>query len=131
DSLNGLFHALPEDGLLLVQLQELLTYLDRHGVVSLMVVTQHGLRDHDLKPPMDINYLTDTVILLRCYEAGSQVRHAISVIKKRTGPHDRAIHAFEVGPKGLHVGPPLPEIPGSGPAEPSVAGGGGNGPSGT
>ena len=37
--------------------------------------------------PVDASYLADTVVLLRYFEARGEVRQAISVVKKRSGPH--------------------------------------------
>jgi circadian clock protein KaiC len=42
DSLNGYLHAMPNEQFLTAQLHELLTYLGRQGVTTLMVVAQHG-----------------------------------------------------------------------------------------
>ena len=43
DSINGYLHAMPSEHFLLIQLHELLTYLNEQGVLTLMVLAQHGL----------------------------------------------------------------------------------------
>ena len=111
DSLNGYLQALPDKDLLLVQLHELLTYLNQRGVLSLLVMAQHGLVGGELGSPADVSYLADSVLLLRYFEAAGKVRQAISVFKKRTGDHERTIREFTlVG--GLAVGEALHEFQG-------------------
>jgi circadian clock protein KaiC len=61
----------------------------------------------DMKSPVDITYLADTVILLRYFEAFGQVRRAISILKKRTGSHENTIREFAISNNGLTVGPVL------------------------
>lgn len=106
DSLNGYQAAMPEEGFLLLHIHELLQYLNRQGATTFLTVAQHGLVG-DMKAPVDVTYLADTVILLRYFEALGEVRRAISVIKKRAGPHEKTIREFHIGEEGLVVGPPL------------------------
>jgi circadian clock protein KaiC len=111
DSLNGFLHALPDKDLLPIQLHELLTYLNQRGVLSLLVMAQHGLVGDDLESPADVSYLADAVLILRYFEAAGVVRQAISVFKKRTGPHERTIREFTLS-GGLSVGRALHEFQG-------------------
>ena len=93
DSLNGYQAAMPEENSLILHMHELLQYLNRQGAMTFMTVAQHGLIG-DMQAPIDVTYLADTVILLRYFEASGKVRRAISVIKKRSGPHQqRGPHA--------------------------------------
>jgi circadian clock protein KaiC len=71
-----------------------------------MTVAQHGLVG-DMKAPVDVTYLADTVILLRYFEALGHVRRAMSVIKKRTGAHESTIREYRIGNRGLTIGEPL------------------------
>ena len=89
DSLSGYFNAMPEERFLIMQLHELLTYLGRRGVVTFLVVAQHGLVGQNMSTPIDTSYLADTVLLFRYFESNGLIRQAISVIKKRTGRHER------------------------------------------
>src|SRR5215218_1079556 len=73
--------------------------------------TQHGLLG-DMKTPVDVTYLADTVILLRYFEALGRVRRAISVIKKRAGGHEATIREYELGSQGLLLGEPLTDFQG-------------------
>ena len=111
DSLNGYQNAMPEEQFLILHMHELLQYLNRQGASTFLTVAQHGLVG-DMKSPVDVTYLADTVILLRYFEAIGQVRRAISVLKKRTGRHENTIRALSVGVSGIMIGPPLDEFHG-------------------
>jgi circadian clock protein KaiC len=106
DSLNGYQAAMPEENSLILHIHELLQYLNRQGAATFMTVAQHGLVG-DMQAPVDVTYLSDTVILLRYFEAAGQVRRAISVIKKRSGFHESTIREFRISNQGLSVGEPL------------------------
>jgi circadian clock protein KaiC len=111
DSLNGYQAAMPEEQALILHMHELLQYLNRQGVTTLLTVAQHGLVG-DMKAPVDVTYLADTVILLRYFEALGRVRRAISVIKKRTSGHEDMIREFRIGARGIVVGEPLEQFQG-------------------
>jgi circadian clock protein KaiC len=106
DSLNGYQAAMPEENSLILHMHELLQYLNRRGAATFMTVAQHGLVG-DMKAPVDVTYLADTVVLLRYFEALGSVKRAISVIKKRTGPHESTIREYRIDGRGLTIGAPL------------------------
>jgi circadian clock protein KaiC len=106
DSLNGYQAAMPEEQALILHMHELLQYLNRQGATTFLTVAQHGLVG-DMKSPVDVTYLADTVILLRSFEARGRVRRAISVVKKRTGSHEDTIREFMISDKGITLGEPL------------------------
>jgi circadian clock protein KaiC len=106
DSLNGYLNAMPNEKFLILQIHELLSYLNQLGVVTILVLAQHGLLG-PMQSPLDVSYLSDTVIMLRYFEAEGAVRRALSVVKKRSGAHEYAIREFQLAQGGLHVGPPL------------------------
>jgi circadian clock protein KaiC len=106
DSLNGYQAAMPEENSLILHMHELLQYLNRRGAATFMTVAQHGLVG-DMKAPVDVTYLADTVILLRYFEALGTVRRAMSVIKKRTGAHESTIREYRIDGRGLTIGDPL------------------------
>src|SRR5436305_2459844 len=95
DSLNGYQAAMPEENSLILHMHELLQYLNRQGAATFMTVAQHGLVG-DMKAPIDVTYLADTVILLRYFEAMGRVRRAVSIIKKRTGDHESTIIEYRI-----------------------------------
>jgi circadian clock protein KaiC len=106
DSLNGYLNAMPDGRFLILQMHELLSYLSQLGVLTILVLAQHGLVG-PIDTPIDISYLSDAVIMLRYFEVNSTVRRALSVVKKRSGNHEHTIREFKLGPAGIVVGPPL------------------------
>jgi len=112
DSLNGYLNAMPEERFLTSQLHELLMYLGRQGVTTLMVVAQHGLLGSNMQSPVDTSYLADAVVLLRYFEYAGKVKKAISVVKKRSGRHEESIRELRFDETGIHLGEPLAKFRG-------------------
>jgi circadian clock protein KaiC len=100
-----------EEQALMLQMHELLSYLGNMGVLCLMVVGQTGLLEN-VRDPLDISFITDTVILLRFYEAEGEVHKAISVVKKRPGWHETTIREYTLADAGVQVGPQLHDFEG-------------------
>jgi circadian clock protein KaiC len=111
DSLNGYLNAMPDERFLVLQMHELLTYLNQLGVLTIMILAQHGMVGR-METPVDLSYLSDAVIMLRYFEANGRVRRALSVVKKRSGVHEDAIREFQLTSEGLKVGPPLTQFSG-------------------
>jgi circadian clock protein KaiC len=107
DSLNGYLNAMPEERFLTIQMHELLTYLNQRGIVTLLVMAQHGFLGTTMTSPVDVSYLADTVLMLRYYELEGAVHRAVSVIKKRTGAHEDTIRELKITSNGIRVGKPL------------------------
>ena len=112
DSLNGYLNAMPSEKFLVIQVHELLLYLGKQGVVTLMVMAQHGMMGSAMQTPIDVSFLADTVVLLRYFEAMGEVRQAISVVKKRRSSHERTIREMKLGKGGVIVGEPLRQFEG-------------------
>jgi len=112
DSLNGYLNAMPEERFLTAQLHELLTYLGNKGVITFLIVAQHGVVGQNMQTPVDTSYVADAVILFRFFEAQGLVRQAISVVKKRIGDHERAIREYSLSHQGITVGAPLRDFHG-------------------
>lgn len=106
DGLNGYQSAMPDESFLILHIHELLQYLNRQGASTFLTMAQHGLID-DMRSPVDVTYIADTVILLRYFEAFGQVRRAISIIKKRFGTHENTIREIWIGRGGIRIGEPL------------------------
>lgn len=96
---------------MLLQLHELLAYLGSMGVVTILVSAQLGLIG-SMTSSVDVSYLADSVVLLRYFEAQGEIRRAISVLKKRTGNHERTIRPMHASSRGLSIGEPLREFRG-------------------
>jgi len=111
DSLNGYLHAMGDERFLNLQLHELLTYLNQQGIVTILVLSPQGFIGQ-MQSPIDLTYLADTVLALRFFEANGAVHKAISVIKKRTGAHEKTIRELTIARSGITVGPPLEQFRG-------------------
>src|SRR3546814_15181263 len=97
---------MPDERFLILQMHELLSYLGQQGVLTILVLAQHGLVG-PMDTPLDISYLSDAVVMLRYFDVGGSVRRALSVVKKRSGTHEHTISEFQLTPEGLAVGLPL------------------------
>jgi circadian clock protein KaiC len=111
DSLNGLLNAMQERAIM-VQLHELFSYLNHMGVTTFMVMAQFGVLGSHMGSPIDVSYLADNVLLFRYFESGGAVRQAISVVKRRSGPHERSIRELRLMPNRIEVGEPLKQFEG-------------------
>jgi circadian clock protein KaiC len=113
DSLNGYLNAMPEERFLTTHLHEMFAYLNQKGVVTIMVVAQHGMI---VGTPgggdVDVSYLADSVLLFRYFESRGEILQAISVFKKRTGAHERTLRQLKITERGVVVGEPLREFRG-------------------
>jgi circadian clock protein KaiC len=107
DSLNGYLNSMPDEKFLIVQLHELLTYLGQQGIATVLIATQAGLIGSQMTAPIDASYLSDAVILLRYFEAGGEVKQAVSAVKMRGGDHERTIREFVMRGGRMWVGEPL------------------------
>jgi circadian clock protein KaiC len=111
DGINGYLNAFPAERHLTLQLHELLAYLNQQGVITIMVLAQQGVVGA-MQSVVDLTYLADAVVLLRFYEARGEMRQALSVIKKRSGNHERTIREMHVDQNGISVGEPLRDLQG-------------------
>ena len=111
DSLNAYMQSMPGESFLMLQMHEMLTYLNQLGVRTMMILGQHGLVG-DVRSDIDLSYLSDTIVLFRFFEAFGQVRTAISVVKSRVCAHERTIRELKLGTHGLQVGDALRDFEG-------------------
>ena len=111
DSLNAYLQAMPGAKFLLLQMHELLSFLNQQGVITLLVLAQHGIVG-DIRSDLDLSYLSDSIVLFRFFEAHGQLLKAVSVVKSRTSRHELSIREFRVGIGGIEVGPALTDFEG-------------------
>lgn len=111
DSLNAYLQSMPNEQFLVLQMHEMLTYLAKKNIVTLLILSLHGITG-DVRSDVDLSYLADTVVQLRYFEAYGIVRQAISVIKTRTVKHERTIREYQIGDNGLQLGEPLSQFQG-------------------
>lgn len=106
DSLNAYMQSMPGEQYLLLQMHELLTYLNQQGVITFLVLGQNGIIG-PVTAAVDLSYLADAIMLLRFFERDGEVRKAVSVIKTRTAGHERTVREITIGSQGVSVGAPL------------------------
>jgi circadian clock protein KaiC len=111
DSINGYLNAMPEEKFLNLQLHELLAYLNQNGVTSIMILAQQGMLGA-MQSKADLTYLSDSVVLLRYFEVRGRVRQAISILKKRSGEHERTIREFRISKTGIVISEPVEGLQG-------------------
>jgi len=111
DSLNAYMQSMPGAKFLALQMHELLSYLNQQGIVTLLVLGQHGLIG-EVRTDVDLSYLSDAIMLFRFFEAKGALLKAVSVVKSRTNHHELSIREFRLGKRGVEVGPPLLDFQG-------------------
>jgi circadian clock protein KaiC len=124
DSLNGYLASMPEEKFLVVQLHELLSYLRQRGVLTILTVAMAGMIGQ-MTAPVDVSYLADTVVVLRFYEMLGEMRKAMSVVKRRVGPHARDIRELVIDGRGVRVGQRLSNLQGVFSGVPQIVAGAG------
>jgi len=112
DTLNGYLQSAAEEPMVLLHLRELLTYLSRRQVVTILILTQHGILGAEMATPIDVSFLADNVLLLRFFEAEGSIRQVLSVVKKREGKHERTIRELWLDGGGINLSEPLTDFSG-------------------
>ena len=111
DSLNAYLQAMPGDKHLMLQMHEVLTYLNQRGIVTILILAQHGVLG-EVRGDLDLSYLSDGILLFRFFEARGSLLKAVSVIKSRTSAHEHSIREFRLTSAGIEVGPALVDFEG-------------------
>jgi circadian clock protein KaiC len=111
DSLNAFLQAMPGEKYLVLQMHEMLSYLNQQGVITVLILGQHGIIG-EVRSDVDLSYLSDTIILFRYFEAKGEMLKAVSVVKSRTTPHEATIREYRLGRNGITVGEPLKDFDG-------------------
>ena len=112
DTVNGYLQSAAEEEAVFLHLRELISYLRRRRVVTLLTLTEHGIFVADRSTPIDVSFLADNVLLLRYFEAKGAIHQALSVVKKRTGQHERTIRELTLKPGSIALGEPLEDFTG-------------------
>jgi circadian clock protein KaiC len=111
DSLNAYLQAMPGSKHLMLQMHELLTYLNHRNVVTILILGQHGLLG-DMQTEVDMSYLADAILMFRFFEARGKLLKAVSMVKSRTNQHEQTIREFRMGASGLEIGAELTDFEG-------------------
>ncbi len=111
DSFTGYLNSLPHREKAVLDIQSLLKFLARAGVLTMLIVAQHGLLGQGIGIDVDVSFLGDTVLLLRITEHEGRLRRSITVVKKRHGPHDLDVRELFIQSSGVTVVSynPIPE----------------------
>jgi len=112
DSLNGYVAAMPQEKQLMLQLHEMLSYLNQKGVATFLVNPQHGLVGTMSTGNLNVSYIADAVVLFRFFEAQGRIRKAVSVIKNRGGAHEDTIRELNDQPPGHRPERPVEGVQG-------------------
>ncbi len=104
DTLTGYMNAMPGRDRLIARMHELMKRLNEQGVLTFLMVAQHGVVGISMDMTVDISYLADTVLLMRHFEAAGEIRQAISVYKNRYGMHQRHICEVKIEEGGIEIG---------------------------
>ena len=111
DSLNAYLQAMSGSKHLMLQMHELLTYLNHHNIVTILILDQHGVLG-DMRAEVDMSYLSDAILLFRFFEARGHLLKAVSMVKSRTNFHEQTIREFRMSPQGVEVGQALTDFEG-------------------
>lgn len=111
DSLNAYLQAMPGGTFLLLQMHDLLSYLNQLGVVTILILGHHGLIG-EVRADVDLSYVSDAIVVFRFFEAGGSLLKAASVVKSRTNCHELTIREFRLGARGVEIGPALVDFEG-------------------
>jgi circadian clock protein KaiC len=103
DSINSYLDVIREEKSLLLQMNELFSYLSNMDVMAI-VIGAHSARLDTSKEPDALSIITDNIISLRYYEQDNVVRKAICVLKKRGGRHSHDICALHLTEDGVRIG---------------------------
>jgi circadian clock protein KaiC len=107
DTLNGYLQSAMEEPTVILHIRELLSFLTRRQIVTLMTLTQHGLFGTEISAPLDFSFLADNVFLLRFFELDGALHKALSIVKKRGGQHEHTIRKLTMSTGGVAVSAPL------------------------
>ena len=109
--MNGFLNAMPHEQFLALQLHELLSYLGQQGVATILTLAQHGfLGKHAISGGRELPSRFGSA--LPVFEFAGEIRQALSVVKKRSGPHERAIRELRFGASAVSVGESLKDFKG-------------------
>ena len=97
---------------LIAHLHALCKYLQKRGVTVLLINEVEAITGDFCVTEHSISYMADNIIFFRYVEVGGEMRKAIGVLKKRTGPFERTLREFEITRYGIKVGEPLTHLRG-------------------
>jgi circadian clock protein KaiC len=112
DSVAGYFNAVGSAELFVAQLHELLTFLSRHGVLTILCASQEGFMSIGPQIGVDISYLSDTILALGYFETEGCIHRYLIAVKRRQGEHETTLRELRISAKGVELGEPLRQFEG-------------------
>jgi circadian clock protein KaiC len=74
--------------------------------VTVMLTAEVGENFTSLEiSPQVVSFLTDVIIIQRYLELEGRLKRMLAVVKMRNSPHSKDLRLYELGPRGLVVGP--------------------------
>jgi circadian clock protein KaiC len=101
DSLSGYYQAMPSPELLMTQIRDVVRYMNRWGVISILTVAHPMSSDAGSVFPLDVSETVDVKIVLRFYEVDGELRKGLAVVKRRDGSHRAEIRTMTIGAGGV------------------------------
>lgn len=113
DSLRGYELAMEEFGSFVANIQNMVTYLNRKGVATILVNEIMKISGDLQATEFSISYVADTIVLLRRASYAGNIIKAIACLKKRHSSFDPSVRKLIIsGEEGVHVAEELKELHG-------------------
>ncbi len=107
DSLGDLLLASPDKVRFRELLHSLVQRCTRRGISLLFTLEVADLFGATRISDVGVSYLSDNVVMLAYYRAGSEVRRSLTVLKTRGSEHTPEVREFHIGRRGMTLGDPV------------------------
>jgi circadian clock protein KaiC len=113
DSLRGYQFAMEEFGQPQAHIHNLVNYLSRNGVTTILINEVEHITSTSLKATdLGVSHLADNIVLLRYAEHAGKVIKVIGCLKKRIGNFESELRQIEVGIDGIRISGKLQHLQG-------------------
>jgi circadian clock protein KaiC len=113
DGLRGYGFAMEEFGTPLAHVHNLLTYLGRMNVTTILIAeTETITGDHLTATDTGASHLADNIVLMRYAEFEARIIKVIGCLKKRLGGFEPELRELLIGPQGVAVSAKLDRLRG-------------------
>lgn len=113
DSLRGYEFAMEEFGKPQAHIHNMVSYLSRNGVSTLLINEVEHITSTSLKATdLGVSHLADNIVLLRYAEYAGQVIKIVGCLKKRLGNFQPELRQMQVGVNGIEISEKLHHLQG-------------------
>ena len=113
DSLRGYQFAMEEFGKPQAHIHNLVSYLSRLGVTTVLINEVEHITSTSLKATdLGVSHLADNIVLLRYAEYAGKVIKIVGCLKKRVGNFEPELRQIRVDKTGIHVSEKLEHLRG-------------------